>query len=86
MTQVDRLFLFANYFKKNEIDDAISYSHYRELIDKISRLVELDLFEREKNKLLKLSGKGKIPSHRTEYRNYLNEIVKPVLVKRVRKQ
>ena len=84
--QVGRLFQFANYFKKNEINDTISYSHYRELTDKRNRLVELDLFEREKKKLLELSDKGKLPSHRTVYRNYLNEIVKPVLVKRVRKQ
>ena len=74
--QVGRLFQFANYFKKNEINDMVSYSHYRELTDKRSRLIELDLFEREKNKLLKLSGKGKIPSHRTEYRNYLNKITR----------
>ena len=85
-TQVGRLFQFANYFKKNEINDTISYSHYRELTDKRNQLVELDLFEREKKKLLELSDKGKLPSHRTVYRNYLNEIVKPVLVKRVRKQ
>ena len=84
--QVGRLFQFANYFKKNEIDDAISYSHYRELTDKRNRLVELDLFEREKKKLLELSDKGKLPSHKTKYRNYLNEVTKPVLVKRVRKQ
>ena len=84
--QVGRLFQFANYFKKNEINDMVSYSHYRELTDKRSRLIELDLFEREKNKLLKLSDKGKIPGHKTKYRNYLNEITKPVLVKRVRKQ
>jgi hypothetical protein len=85
-TQVGRLFQFANYFKKNEINDTISYSHYRELTDKRNQLVELDLFEREKKKLLELSDKGKLPSHRTAYRNYLNEIVKPVLVNRVRKQ
>ena len=84
--QVGRLFQFANYFKKNEINDMVSYSHYRELTDKRSRLIELDLFEREKKKLLELSDKGKLPSHRTAYRNYLNEITKPVLVKRVRKQ
>ena len=84
--QVGRLFQFANYFKKNEINDMVSYSHYRELTDKRSRLIELDLFEREKKKLLELSDKGKLPSHRTVYRNYLNEITKPVLVKRVRKQ
>ena len=76
VTQVDRLFQFAKYFKKNEIDDAISYSHYRELTDKINRLVELDLFEREKKKLLELSDKGKLPSHKPEYRNYLNKITR----------
>ena len=86
VTQVHTLFQFANYFKKNEIDDAISYSHYRELTDKRNLLVELDLFEREKKKLLELSDKGKLPSHKPEYRNYLNEVTKLVLVKRVRKQ
>ena len=76
VAQVGRLFQFAKYFKKNEINDAISYSHYRELIDKISRLVELDLFEREKKKLLELGDKGKLPSHKPEYRNYLNKITR----------
>lgn len=86
VAQIGRLFQFAKYFKKNEINDAISYSHYRELTDKRNRLVELDLFEREKKKLLELGDKGKLPNHKAEYRNYLNEITKPVLVKRVRKQ
>ena len=75
-TQVGRLFQFANYFKKNEINDTISYSHYRELTDKRNQLVELDLFEREKKKLLELSDKGKLPSHKPEYRNYLNKITR----------
>jgi len=66
---------FGEYFKKKDIDDDVSMSHYMEIIWKANMLKELGLFEKEKRRLLKMKKDGTLPPHK-EYREELNSLTK----------
>ena len=95
---LDMLFKFADYFTEDEILDTIPYANYRALVNKGRKLQKLNLFEQEKNRLLELHKKGKLPHTVTrtkdrhgkwiykedEYANQLDFIIKSASTKKMR--
>ena len=69
--------LFGNNFRREEVSDLVSMSHYREIIQKVNLLRDLGVFEKEKNRLLMLVKNNNLPTHK-EYRNQLNKLTEEV--------
>ena len=71
-TEVSVACQFANYFKRDEISEKISIAHYREFCWKTNQLIDLNILEKEKENLLKMSENETLGNHK-KYREYLKE-------------
>jgi len=69
--------LFGNNFRRDDVSDLVSMSHYREIIQKVNLLRDLAVFEKEKKRLLMLVKNNNLPTHK-EYRNQLNKLTEEV--------
>ena len=68
---------FGEYFEKNEVMNSIKFSYYMELIQKRKSLEKINLFEKEKKRLLKM-GKTNTLSSLLKYRKELLNLTKMI--------
>jgi hypothetical protein len=68
---------FSQFFSKKEISDSIPMSTYLELVRKANVLKKSGLFEKEKERLLKMSKDNALLPHK-KYRDELNDLTKSV--------
>ena len=73
----------GKFFKRNEISDSIPITLYLELLYKRNTIQQLNLFENEKSRLLKLAKEKKLPI-KMEYRNQLKLLIKSASTKKMR--
>ena len=73
----------GKFFKRNEISDSIPITLYLELLYKRNAVQQLNLFEKEKSRLLKLAKEKKLPI-KMEYRNQLNLLIESASTKKMR--
>ena len=73
----------GKFFKRNEISDSIPITLYLELLYKRNAVQQLNLFEKEKSRLLKLAKEKKLPI-KMEYRNQLKLLIKSASTKKMR--
>ena len=71
---VEKILEFAKYYKKREILDSISLSHYVELNQKKIKLEKIGMFAKEKERLLKMGKMNNLPKLMT-YRKQLQKLV-----------
>ena len=74
LRHVEKILEFAKYYKKKEILDAIPLSYYIELNQKKTKLEKIEMFTKEKGRLLKMGKTEKLPRLMT-YRKQLQKLV-----------
>ena len=73
---VRKILEFAKYYNKKEILDSIPISYYVELNQKKTKLEKIDMYSKEKSRLLKM-GKTKSLPVLMKYRKQLRKLVSP---------
>ena len=71
---VHELLVFVNVFKKDEILDQIPVSYYRMLLRKRTQLQRLEIFEKEKMKLIRMGKENKLIG-REKYKKELAQVI-----------
>ena len=78
---VKKILEFALYYKQNEILNSISLSYYVELSQKKNKLDDVGIFEKEKNRLLKMGRTNTLPGL-MKYRKQLQKLLKEPKLKK----
>jgi len=82
--QIGLILQFGKEFKKTDISDSISFSHYVELIWHTNMLKKLGLFVQEKKHLLKMA-KNKTLSNSHAYSKELDKLTKSLQRRKIKK-
>ena len=83
--QIALILQFGKEFKKKDISNLISFSHYIELIWHTNMLKKLGLFTQEKKRLLKMAKKGTL-SNSHAYSKELDKLTKPLQRRKIQKK
>ena len=82
--QIALILQFGKEFKKNDISDSISFSHYIKLVWHTNMLKRLGLFIQEKKRLLEMAQSKTLPnSHK--YSKELDKLTKPLQTRKIKK-
>jgi len=83
--QIGLILQFGKEFKKTDISDSISFSHYVELIWHANMLKKLGLLAQEKKRLLKMT-KNKTLANSHTYSKELDKLTKPLQRRKLKKE
>ena len=82
--QIGLILQFGKEFKKKDISDSISFSHYIELIWHANMLKKLGKLTKEKKRLLEMAKNGTL-SNAHVYSKDLDKITKPLQTRKIKK-